>query len=168
MGLFRKILGEKTVREELEPQTIYAPVKGRILSLAEIGDGVFSEGVLGPGCGIVPDGETVCAPFHGTVIQVADTRHAVGLVSEDGLEVLIHVGLDTVDMKGEGFHVYVKEGQRVNKGDSLLSFSKKAISAAGHPDTTVVILTNAEGEGCLCTCAEGATDEGAKLLKWNK
>lgn len=168
MGLFRKILGGKTVREELEPHTIYSPVGGRVLSLAEIGDGVFSEGVLGPGCGIVPEGETVRAPFHGTVIQVADTRHAVGLASEDGMEVLIHVGIDTVDMKGEGFQVYVKEGQKVNKGDTLLSFSKKAVSAAGHPDTTVVILTNAGEEGKLSVCAEGAADAGAKLMKCEK
>ena len=166
MGLVRKVLNVRAAREKLEPLTVYAPVKGEILPLSEVGDGVFSAGILGPGCGIVPEDETVYAPFHGTVVQVAGTRHAVGLTSEDGMEVLIHVGLDTVDMNGRGFRVFVKEGQKVNKGDPLLTFSKKAIREAGHPATTMVIVTNAGDGARLSLCAAGRADSGEKLMKW--
>ena len=84
-----------------------------MLAQADIPDETFAQGILGPGCGIEPTGKTVYAPFDGTVEQVASTLHAVGLTSEDGIEILIHVGMDTVEMQGKGFKALVKVGDKV-------------------------------------------------------
>ncbi len=147
MGFLNKVFGGKQETApaiETEKNVVYAPLEGTVIALSEINDGVFSEGVLGQGCGIQPDSETVTAPFHGTITQVADTKHAIGLLSEDGVEVLIHVGLDTVSMNGKGFTVHVKMGERVQCGQKLLTFSKKDIAEAGFSDTTAVLVTNTD------------------------
>lgn len=129
---------------ETEKNTVYVPLSGEVIMLKEIGDGVFSEGILGQGCGIKPDSETVIAPFDGTVIQVIDSKHAIILESTDGVEVLIHVGMDTVSMNGKGFTVYIKVGDKVKCGQKLMNFSKKAIADAGLVDTTAVIIVNTD------------------------
>lgn len=134
---------------------IYMPVVGKLISLKEIADGVFSEGILGMGAGIEPEEGVVYAPFDGKVIQVADTKHAIGLESSKGIELLVHVGMDTVEMKGEGFDVLVKEGERVVRGQKLMSFSIDAIKKAGHPTTTAVIVTNSAQFESVLVLEEG-------------
>lgn len=124
--------------------TLYAPLTGTVIPLEEVPDETFSAGILGQGLAIRPDDPTVYAPFDGTVIQTVDSKHAVGLRSADGMEVLIHVGIDTVDMNGQGFTLYCKEGDTVRRGQRLLTFDPKAIEAAGHPTVTVVIVTNSD------------------------
>lgn len=124
--------------------TLYAPLTGTAIPLEEVPDETFSAGILGQGLAIRPDEPTVYAPFDGTVIQTVDSKHAVGLRSADGMEVLIHVGIDTVDMNGQGFTLYCKEGDTVRRGQRLLTFDPKAIEAAGHPTVTVVIVTNSD------------------------
>ncbi|MCI8557561.1 MAG: PTS glucose transporter subunit IIA [Lachnospiraceae bacterium] len=113
--------------------------------MAEIPDQVFAQGVLGQCCGIKPDEGKVYAPFDGTVTQVADTKHAIGLQGPKGVELLIHVGLDTVDMNGQGFDVQVKEEQEVRKGQLLLTMDLKQIAEAGHPDVVMMAVTNSDG-----------------------
>lgn len=148
MSFFKKLFGgtanDASISVETVPGKIYAPVAGTAMTLSEIGDGVFSEGVLGQGCGIKPSEETVYAPFDGTIVQVAETRHAVGITSPDGIELLIHVGMDTVAMNGTGFQVHVSCGDQVKCGQKLLNFSKKEIAAAGCPDVIAVIVTNSD------------------------
>ena len=145
MGFFDKLLGKEPAMEvATEPDTLYLPIKGEVIKLVDINDGVFSAGILGQGCGINPSEETVYAPANGTITTVADTKHAVGLMSEDGIEVLIHVGMDTVDMNGNGFSVLVKNGQKVKCGQPLLKFSMDKIKAAGHPTTTAFVVTNSD------------------------
>lgn len=145
MGLFDKLLGkESAIEVTTEPNTLYLPIEGEVIELADINDGVFSAGILGQGCGIKPSEETVYAPASGTITTVAETKHAVGLMSEDGIEVLIHVGMDTVDMNGSGFTVLVKNGQKVKCGQPLLKFSADKIKAAGHPTTTAFVVTNSD------------------------
>lgn len=112
MGL-QKSTEEQAPAIETSPDTVYAPVSGVAIPLSEVPDEVFAEGTLGLGCGIEPSGSQVLAPFDGTVNMVADTKHAVGLVSKDGIEVLIHVGLDTVELNGKGFEVKTEEGKEV-------------------------------------------------------
>ena len=97
---------------------------------------------MGPSVGIVPSGETVYAPFDGEVMMVFPTKHAVGLASEDGIEVLVHVGIDTVQMDGKGFKSFVDQGQKVSKGDRLLTFDRSEIKKAGYSDTVIVVVTN--------------------------
>lgn len=126
------------------PHTLYTPLSGTVIPLEEVPDETFSAGILGQGLAIRPDQSTVYAPFDGTVIQTVDSKHAVGLRSADGMEVLIHVGIDTVDMNGQGFTLYCKEGDAVKRGQRLLAFDPAAIQAAGHPTVTVVIVTNSD------------------------
>ncbi len=123
-----------------------AYLDGKVISLKEIGDGVFSEGMVGDGLAIIPSNETVCAPVSGKIaVLMEDSKHAVGMQLSNGAEILIHVGIDTVSMGGEGFEYLVKLGDVVKAGQPLLKFSKEAIKKAGHPDTAVFVVTNANG-----------------------
>ncbi len=125
---------------------LVAPLSGEVIELKEVGDGVFSEGMMGGGVAIKPSEETVVAPADANVaVVMEDSLHAVGLSLDNGMEVLIHVGLDTVNMKGEGFKCFVKAGDRVKAGDKLITFSKEAIKKAGYVDTTMVLVTEDNG-----------------------
>lgn len=137
--------------------TLYAPMTGTVIPLEEVPDETFSSGILGQGLAIWPDDSAVLAPFDGTVIQTVDSRHALGLCSNDGMEVLIHVGIDTVDMKGQGFTLHCKEGDQIQRGQRLLTFDPKAIQAAGHPAVTVVVVTNSDDYQSIQTVKTGPT-----------
>lgn len=122
-------------------------LSGEVIELKEVGDGVFSEGIMGEGLAIVPENDTLYAPAEGVISVLMDeSRHACGMKLENGMEILLHVGIDTVDMKGDGFEYMVKEGEKVAAGTPLIRFSKEKIKAAGHPATTVCIITE-PGEG---------------------
>ena len=127
-----------------EPGTVYAPVSGTVVPSEEIPDETFAAGVLGRGVGIQPADGTIVAPFDGEISSVTETHHAVGITSPDGMELLIHVGVDTVDMKGDGFQCFVQAGQKVKAGEKLISFDRDKIAAAGHPDMVAVLLTNSD------------------------
>ena len=129
---------------ECKPGTVYAPASGTVIPSEEIPDETFAAGVLGRGVGINPDAGVVVAPFDGEISSVTDTHHAVGVSSPDGIELLIHVGVDTVAMNGDGFECLVQEGQQVKAGDKLILFDREKIAAAGHPDCVVVLVTNAD------------------------
>lgn len=164
-GLFHKLFNKETTEAlPSEPGIIYVPITGNVIPLEEIGDGVFSEGILGPGCGIEPEDELVCAPFAGTVTQIADTKHAIGICSEDGMELLIHVGMDTVDMNGKGFTTYVQMNDKVLRGQKLMKFCLADIRAAGHPATTAVVLCNADEAGELKNMKLGGVQIGDTLM----
>ena len=123
---------------------IKAPVEGKAYPLNEVPDDVFASGALGGGIGILPSKGLVVAPADATVSVIHSTLHALGLQMADGTELLIHVGVDTVEMNGDGFHSFVKEGDRVKKGDKLLSFDIDKIKAAGHNTTVSVIVSNSD------------------------
>lgn len=150
MGLFDK-LKSKFNRNE----TIYMPVIGKLISLEAIADGVFSAGILGKGAGIEPEDGMVYAPFNGKIVQIADTKHAIGLESENGVELLIHVGMDTVEMNGKGFDLLVHEGDSVTKGQKLMSFSMDAIKEAGYRTTIAVVVTNSDQFEAIVVSEEG-------------
>lgn len=127
-----------------------APLSGRAIPLEEIPDEVFSQGIMGDGLAIEPSEELVKAPADAVVSAVMEeSRHAVGLTLENGLELLIHVGIDTVAMNGDGFELFVKEGDQVRTGDPLIRFRMDKIRAAGHPTITAVIVTEEGGAGNL-------------------
>lgn len=129
---------------DCQPGTVYAPVSGTAIPSEEIPDETFAAGVLGQGVGINPSEGVVVAPFDGEISSVTDTHHAVGVTSPDGMELLIHVGVDTVAMQGDGFTCFVQEGQQVKAGDKLIAFDRDKIAAAGHPDVVVVLVTNSD------------------------
>lgn len=129
---------------------VLQPVEGKVIAREEIPDATFSAGVLGDGVGIQPSAEIVYAPFDGTVSSVAESRHAVGLES-NGMELLIHVGVDTVNMNGDGFVCLVNEGDEIKAGQMLIRFSREKIKAAGYSDTVAVLLTNSDDlEDVVC------------------
>ena len=125
-----------------EKGTILSPVKGKVIPASEIPDPVFAGEAMGQSVGIVPTEGTVYAPFDGTVMMLFPTKHAIGLQSKDGLEVLIHIGVDTVQMNGEGFEAFVKQDDVIHAGDKLITFDRAKIKDANHPDTVIVVLTN--------------------------
>ena len=130
--------------------TVLQPVKGKVIAREAIPDDTFASGVLGDGVGIEPSDELVVAPFDGTISSVAESQHAVG-VESNGMEMLIHVGVDTVNMQGDGFTCLVKEGDEVKAGQPLIRFSREKIKAAGYSDTVAVLLTNSDDlEGVEC------------------
>ncbi len=142
MSIFSKFKKNKSIDIQTEPLTIYQPVEGTVIPLKDLNDGVFSEGILGDGCAIKPIDQIVYAPFDGVISTIADTYHAIGLTSKDGVECLIHVGLDTVEMQGNGFNVFVKDGAKIKAGQPLMEFSINKIQAANFPTDVVVVVTN--------------------------
>jgi len=169
MGFFKNLFSSK--QEEVKPEPIqaeqnivYAPLSGNAVELAALNDGVFSEGMLGGGCAIEPTEETVYAPFDGKVVSIADSKHAVGVENQNGVQVLIHVGLDTVNMNGDGFDVLVSEDQNVKTGDALLRFSKEKIQAAGYPDITAVLVVDQAGLETLDIEHLGEITHGEELI----
>lgn len=125
-----------------DANTVYNPVKGKVVPLSEVPDPTFSQEILGKGAAIEPEDGLVCAPFSGTVATVFPTGHAVGLVSDDGIEVIIHIGLDTVKLNGKHFQIHVENGQKVKAGQKLVTFDKEAIQKEGYAVITPVIVTN--------------------------
>ncbi|MBQ6331678.1 MAG: PTS glucose transporter subunit IIA [Clostridia bacterium] len=129
---------------------VMQPVAGNVIAREAIPDETFASGVLGDGVGVEPTAELVVAPFDGTVSSVAQSKHAIGIES-NGMEMLIHVGVDTVNMNGDGFECLVKEGDEVKLGQPLIRFSREKIKAAGYSDTVAVLLTNSDDlEGVEC------------------
>ena len=138
----------KTVRAESVKTEMKAFATGNVISLAEVNDGVFSAGIMGDGFAIKPENDTIYAPAKGTItVMMEESRHACGILLDSGTEILLHVGLDTVAMKGDGFKYLVKEGQKVQAGTPLIKFDKEKIKSAGYVDTTICVVTDpAEGE----------------------
>jgi sucrose-specific phosphotransferase system IIBC component len=123
---------------------LYAPIQGTIVPRNEIPDDTFAAGVLGDGVGIDPEEGVVVAPFDGEISSVTDTKHAIGITGPVDMEVLIHVGVDTVNMKGDGFELLVEEGQKVKAGQKLMTFDIAKIKAAGYSPVAAVLLTNSD------------------------
>lgn len=148
----------------VEGETIYAPLKGRTVPLDEVPDQVFSDKLMGDGLAIYPANGEVVAPFDGTVELVFPTKHAIGLKSESGVEVLIHFGLETVGLQGEGFKVHVDSGDTIIKGQSLMTVDLDYIKTHAKSDITPIIVTNS-GEHEIKTTHNGAVDIGEVLIK---
>lgn len=125
-------------------ETIVAPLTGNVRPLDDVPDPVFAQKMMGEGLAIEAIDGVVVSPVNGEVVQVFPTKHAVGLRSEGGLEILIHVGVDTVHMQGEGFEAYVKAGDRVKAGDLLLSFDLALVQQKAKSSLTPVVITNGE------------------------
>ncbi len=151
-------------RLEKEELVLFAPIKGNVISRAEIPDETFASGVLGEGVGIEPEIGEVVAPFDGEISSVADTRHAIGITGPGEMEVLIHVGIDTVHMNGDGFELLVKEGEKVKAGQKLIRFDINKIKAAGYSSTVAVLLTNSEDYSNVQVVKSKKTEQMEKVF----
>lgn len=144
--------------------TIQSPMSGTAMNLSEVPDPAFASGALGNGFGVEPNDGKVTSPITGQVMMVFETKHAIGLVAENGVEVMIHVGLDTVNMKGEGFTAHVKAGDQVKVGDLLLEVDLDAVKAAGHPTVTPIVITNTANYQAVELTKTGDIQHGDDIL----
>ena len=151
-------------KKPVNPKEVGAPVKGNVIARTDIPDATFASGVLGDGVGIEPAKGIVVAPFDGEITSTTDTKHAVGIRNSEKMELLIHVGVDTVKMNGEGFEMFVKEGDTVKKGQKLITFDIKKIEAAGFRATTAVLLTNSDEFDSFKVVKTGNTEVEETIL----
>ncbi len=172
MGLFDKIRKMATGSHAPEPVSAQsardvacAPTSGRVVPMSEVPDPVFSSETLGPGCGIWPEEGTVYAPVSGTVSVTMG--HAVGITSDDGVELIVHVGINTVEMGGKGFIPYVEKGDHVEAGQPVLGFSRREIADAGYQDVVVLAVTNGASFSSveLSVAPETQVSAGVALLR---
>ncbi len=122
--------------------SLVAPMTGEIIEIDKVPDAVFAGKMVGDGLAIKPTDGLVVAPCNGKIIQVFPTKHAIGLLTAEGVEILIHIGLDTVNLKGEGFEVFVESGDNVKKGDKLLEVDLEYVSENAKSTITPIIITN--------------------------
>ena len=154
-----KSAGEAGVVTEIQ-----SPLAGTVVALGDVPDPVFSRGTLGPGIAVIPSGNTAYAPGSGVIVAAQPSGHAFGLLLDTGVEVLIHVGIDTVKLKGEGFDVHVAKGQRVTAGTPLVTFDRQVIENAGYPLVTPIIILNAKKFGSVEPTTVSEIAVGATIL----
>lgn len=171
-------IGEKETNEEKQDKkieegqpilnmgvnVIKSPISGKVIELEKVDDPVFSSGAMGKGIAIEPMDNKVYAPFNGTIEFIADTKHAIGLLSEDGVEVLIHVGMDTVKMQGRGFNVKTSVNSKIKAGDLLLEFDRNAIEKEGYSLITPVVITNADNYEDNVLCINEEVKNGREII----
>lgn len=180
MGLFDKLFGKEEPKAAEEPRAkeepkakeeprpaevvIGSPLKGQILPLGEVKDEVFSSGMLGKGVAIEPSEGRVVAPVSGELATLFPTKHAVGLRTGEGIEVLIHIGIDTVELNGKYFEAHAAQGQTVKKGDLLVTFDVEKLREEGYVTQVPILITNDAGYTEIQEKASGEVSWGDDLL----
>lgn len=156
---------EVTVQEKMIKQLeIASPIKGRVLKLESVKDAAFASGVLGKGAAVLPEEGKVFAPASGIVSALFPTLHALGIETDDGVQILIHIGLDTVQLNGEGFEAMIKQGDRIDKGQLLITFDKEFIESKGYCIETPVLVSNSDDFLDVVETSEEYADAGDLLL----
>lgn len=161
MGLFDFFKKKKDVEEYFE---IYSPLNGTIIPIEEIPDEAFAEKIIGDGVGLIPTGDTIYAPCDADDISIFDTNHAISFETSNGLELIVHFGIDTVKLDGKGFERLVEDGQSVKKGDALVKFDLEYIKAHAKSHKTPVIISNMDVVAELVK-STGQISAGDVLLK---
>ncbi len=156
---------EKKDNHMLKKIEIASPLKGKVIKLADMKDEAFASGVLGKGAAIVPEEGKVYAPADGEITALFPTLHAMGIKTDEGAELLIHIGLDTVQLNGEGFEAHIKDGDRIQKGQLLISFDKELLESKGYCLETPVLVTNSDEYLEVAEMSEGSVAVGDNLLK---
>ena len=155
---------EKKEEKQISKKVIKSPMNGTVIPLSEVPDAVFSSEMLGKGFGVEPSEGKAYAPVDGEVTTVFDTKHALGLMSKNGVELLIHIGMDTVKLNGRGFDVKVKAGDQVKAGDLLAEFDMDLIKSEGYPVTTAVVITNTDDCEAIGEVKTGAVTKDTDVL----
>jgi PTS system beta-glucosides-specific IIC component len=146
---------------------VSSPMIGEVLPLSKASDEAHRQEMLGKGALFIPSQGMVYAPFNGKIEMVFETQHAIGLTSDDGVELMVHVGFETVKLKGKHFKAHVKQNQNVKEGDLLLEFDIEGIKAEGYKIETPVIVTNTGSYQSIVVLAEGSVKKNDKLLEIN-
>ncbi|MCE4048121.1 MULTISPECIES: beta-glucoside-specific PTS transporter subunit IIABC [Bacillaceae] len=152
-------------KQHINGATVLSPMQGTLHGLKHVDDGMFSEEILGQGVAIEPSEGTVVSPINGTVSAVFDSKHAIGLTSEDGIELLIHIGIDTVQLNGEGYEYLIQKGQEVRIGDKLIQFDLEGIKSKGYKTITPIVITNSAEVGEILTANDNAIKFGEEIIK---
>ena len=159
---------KKMFEKNAKTISLKAVEDGRTIPMDEVNDQTFAQELLGPGIAIVPSNGTVVSPINGTIATVMDTKHAVCIQGEDGLELIVHAGLDTVELNGKYYQTYKEIGDQVKAGDVLLEFDLEEITKAGYDVTTPIVITNL-GDYKITKCLTGqqvkAGEEVIQLTK---
>lgn len=158
---------EKSAHEETAEIMMYSHLNGTVVDLEDVEDDVFSQKILGEGIAVEPSEGKLYAPCDGKVDSVFDTKHAVNILSSDGAEVLLHIGIDTVKLGGKHFESHVSDGQEIKRGDLLITFDIEAIKAEGYKVTTPLIIGNTDDYSAIAAAAQGKISAGSKILKIN-
>ena len=156
---------QETQADDAKAQILYSPLEGTAIALSEVKDETFASGVLGKGMAVIPTKGEVKAPCDATVSMVFDTKHAIGLATDDGLEILIHIGLNTVELEGKYYTVHVSDGDEVKKGQTLITFDMDKIKEAGYDTTTPVIVTNSDDFAEVVQLRAGKVDNASRVLE---
>ena len=159
-----EVTAEKEENKQISEKVIKSPMNGTVIPLSEVPDAVFSSEMLGKGFGVEPSEGKAYAPVDGEVTTVFDTKHALGLMSKNGVELLIHIGMDTVKLNGRGFDVKVKAGDQVKVGDLLAEFDMDLIKSEGYPVTTAVVITNTDDCEAIGEVKTGAVTKDTDVL----
>lgn len=141
MGLFKKLINKKEETVDID-DTIYSPLTGTAVPLNEVNDPVFAEEMMGKGAAVIPTVGRVVAPCDGEIVSVFRTLHAMTIKADNGAEIIIHVGLETVALDGQYYESHVEDGARIKKGDLLLTFDLEKIKGEGYDVITPIIVTN--------------------------
>jgi len=163
MGLFKKLLNKKEEVVDID-ETLYSPLTGTAVPLSEVNDPVFAEEMMGKGVAIIPTVGQVVAPCNGEVISVFRTLHAITIKGDNGAEIIIHVGLETVALDGQYYESHVGDGQRLKKGDVLLTFDLNKIKEAGYDVITPIIVTNSTDYQEVAAIKNRDVNEGDLLI----
>ncbi len=132
------------LRKKDDALILYRPVEGKVIDISEVQDNMFSDKLMGDGVAIEPESDVILAPCDGKILLVSKTLHAVALEASNGSEILIHIGIDTVELKGQGFTCHVNAGDTVKRGDKLISIDREYIKEEGKHLTTPIVITNAD------------------------
>lgn len=152
-------------KKETRPITLFSHMNGKAAALGTVGDEVFSREILGKGAAIEPNEGKLFSPCDGRVESVFDTKHAINLISDDGCEILLHIGIDTVKLEGKFFETHVSGGQNVKKGDLLISFDLEGIKSAGYKTTTPMVICNTDDYTSVRSVSSGEIKVGEKLIE---
>lgn len=141
--MFKKLFKKTEKQKDLQ---IHAPITGKVVTLEEVPDPVFNQKMMGEGVAVIPSEGKLLSPVNGKIIHIAETKHAIGIEATDGTEILIHVGLETVELKGEGFTVNIANGNTVSVGDSLIDFDLEYIKEHASSSITPIVITNSSND----------------------
>ncbi|HIX80712.1 MAG TPA: glucose PTS transporter subunit IIA, partial [Candidatus Erysipelatoclostridium merdavium] len=155
---------DTTTDSKVKTEVISAPLAGKVAPVSEAPDEIFAQKMMGDGVVIFPTNNYLTAPVTGTITMIFPTKHALGIKSDDGVELLIHIGLDTVKLEGKPFNLLVSEGQRVNQGDKLMEIDFKMIEEAGCPTATPVVLTS---QNSFEIVSQGDVEINQPIIKLN-
>lgn len=155
-------------RKNPQDGLIFSPASGQVVPITQVPDPVFSEKVLGDGAAVILESGQIVSPVHGILVSIADTRHAYGIEGADGLQLLVHIGINTVELNGSGFDCKVKEGQKLKPGDVMCEVDISLLKQHGYPLHTPVLITNPEDFSHIEIKSAHASGSDTVIIEYKK